>query len=259
MQIVAMAIGVVVGALLKYELSPTPYLLQGWHVLVNDLAVLTQPIAWIVVPTSALLVGACETGRKMIGAPWLWGVVKVALDTLRRDLFDGHNAPDHHHRITLFRYRGWILRPCRWPGSGWLVPVARSGHSTQKTGTKFRAPSEPTRAEGIAGRSYVTKGTLFVPPPNAAPLPRVGKDASAPEIEEYAKRTFIDQRWITRQLEKRDDELPRSYVGFLIEVKGKPWGVIVIDSAEPALDPKLVQRGFNLIGGTLSKVLEGVL
>ena len=94
---------------------------------------------------------------------WL---VSEALDEFRNKRFSGlSKEPRDENRVTLFKrvhycwrmkHRGWFFWPYgfgRWPWSGWLVVIQRSGHATQDTGTAFLAPDDAHNAVGIAGKA----------------------------------------------------------------------------------------------------------
>lgn len=254
-----MVLGGVVGASTKYQGAADPASLTGLKFLWNDLLVAAQPSAGWLVPSTAGVTAIAHGCRKLIGAPWLWEVVNNSLNTFRHELFDHHpRGPDHLHRVTLFRYRRFAIRCWCWPWSGWLIPVARSGYSTRNTWTTFRAPSEPSKAKGIAGKAFGHKGMLFVPAAGEKELPRVVEGTKDKAIDEYARRTHTDPGWVRARLKKRPEPLPMSFVGIPIDVKGRRWGVIVIDSADPRFKEESVEEKFRLIGGTLSSLLQGV-
>jgi hypothetical protein len=86
----------------------------------------------------------------------------------------------------------------------------------------------------------------------------VGKDPAPKPLEKYAKRTRVRVEWVRKQLKKRPEDMPKAYFGLRVEgATGRPWGVIVIDSADPRLDQQKVDAAFQLVGTTLSMLLEG--
>ncbi len=218
-----------------------------------------RPHAWWVVPLASVVAPGLHWLRRWIGAPWVWGVVNVALNSIHAQLFDEYDGPEHAHRVTLFRYRKWRLGFDPWPSFGWLVPVARSGHTTRSTRARFRAPSEPSHATGVAGTAFVGRGILVVPGNGDPALPALTSGATDKKIRDYSSRSFTDENWVRARLKGRPRSLPRSFAGIPVEVSEQPWGVIVIDSANPSIDRERVEKSFRTIAGTLSKVLEGVI
>src|SRR2546429_194285 len=88
--------------------------------------------AWWQLPTVVILAGALGLLRKHLGSPWLWDAVHFHLDELRKFAFVvGRDDAEHYHRVTLFKHVRWLSRWRRWPWSGWLVAVERSGHTTR--------------------------------------------------------------------------------------------------------------------------------
>lgn len=200
-------------------------------------------------PVAAILMGLAEVGRRAVGEPYRWRGVHQALDELRDHVFGGHDDdPLHYHRVTLFKYHQW--RPClrKWPWSGWLVPVERSGHTTQSVSVRFKAPDEADQAEGVAGATWSRMSTVRV-----SGLPELGDHPTRDQVHEYADETFVSRDWV-------EDHLPtcRSLCGIPVEVNGKPWGVIVLDSRSPKPIKKEYDPEFRMVAGFLSSLLEGV-
>lgn len=119
--------------------------------------------AWIWL-TCAIVVGAA--------ANWLWGRLRhpavsdatnAILDEFQEALFAKTGGDYAHHRVTLFKRVSWRATfakdnagRLRWPWSGWLVPVARSGHGTRQTGVRFLCPDDTDHAQGVAGRAWAS-------------------------------------------------------------------------------------------------------
>ena len=194
--------------------------------------------------------GLCTLLLRRWGDPNLLGVLHEILDQFRDGVFEGHQEDHAHHRVTLFQHRMWSFRITdpRWPLSGWLVPVERSGHTYQKTKTRFLAPDNPTKAEGIAGRAWIDN-TAFV-----ADLPDLAGGLSWEAISEYADKTYVPTKWVRKQKPHA-----RSLMGFRIEKStGEPWGVLVIDSGNPNLDGQRAIAEFRNYGRVLSRIVEGL-
>lgn len=153
------------------------------------------------------------------------------------------NDPEFHHRITLFkatrfcyrprpiRHKWWIWGKEYGPMKGWLVPVARSEHSTKNVKSTFRIPEDGQGAEGAAGKAFFRENPFKLPSEGKI-LPVLTTQSSKDHIEEYANSTFVNEQWINSRLGK-EKPLARSLFAFRIKCNGKPWGVMVVDSVDP--------------------------
>lgn len=212
----------------KYGLSWLVSWLQGW--------------AWIGAPAAFLLLPAVGATRRFVGSPWVWECLKLALDELKREVFHGSNGADHHHKVTLFKLRL----------GGRLVPVLRSGVTRQSTPAVFLAHADnPDHAEGVAGRTFARQNIVEI-----QGLP----DLSAPNTtdkdrEAYAERTSVSVQWLAKN---PDSTKARSFVGFHIERKSKPWGVLVIDSRDPNpfKQTKKLEKSIRSCARLTGKLLE---
>jgi hypothetical protein len=186
-----------------------------------------------------------------IGPPWLWETIHHHLDVFRDYAFGDEAANQlHHHRVTLFRYYRWRFCFRRWPWSGWLVPVERSGHTTRRTGVAFKAPDNADQAEGVAGVTWASRELLPV-----ESLPILDNSSSEADIQTYATRTWVSEKWIEHAL-GHGKILARSYVGIPVLVKGVRWGVLVLDSRGDVRTSKRYRDLYNLLAAFLSKLLE---
>ena len=70
-------------------------------------------------------------------------------------------------------------------------------------------------------------------------------------VTEYARRTWIAPAWLSTRRQHA-----RSFCGIPVEVKGRLWGVIVLDSRSPDAIDQETSRVYNLIGRYLGKLLE---
>ena len=210
-----------------------------------------QQTSFIVVPVLVAFVTLGPFARRLIGPPWAWDAVRNFLDRFQEYLFE-QEGPKHHHRVTLFKRTRFRWSLCRWPWSGWLVPIARSGHATQKTSTAFLAPDKADLAEGVAGQAWVRDESVVV-----SDLPNIGgNNPSDKNLDRYAVRTWVSKRWL-----RRNKQHARFFCGIPVEVRGKPWGVIVLDSRNP--NPEVVKdnrnalRFYRFAGSVLGKLIEG--
>ena len=238
LQWIAGIVWVTIGASIKTDPS-------RWQ-LVSDFLIWLQQYAWVTVPSLTVALGLMQLVRLMIGPPWIWDTVHYLLDRFQGYVFEGESGPLHHHRVTLFRYtrvRFWL---CHWPWSGWLVPVERSGHTTRRSRTTFLAPDDADQAEGIAGQTWAQNRVVVV---NG--LPDINENPPCDVLAEYARRTWIAEAWLQKQ-----SQHARSFCGIPVEVKGKLWGVIVLDSRSPGVIDEEAIRFYSLIGRYLGKLLE---
>ena len=75
---------------------------------------------------------------------------------------------------------------------------------------------------GIAGKTWA-QGNKVIEVHN---LPDISKNPSQDKIVDYALRGNVDIDWVRNRLNKPN---PRSLCGILVEVRSKPWGVLVLD------------------------------
>ncbi|SRR6266550_690036 len=204
--------------------------------------------AWILL-FMLLGIGLVQLVRKLVGPPFVWETIHRLLHHVRDDVFGAHADPVQHHRVTLFKHVRWRWRwrfredqPRR---SGWLVPVERSGFTPWKTKVAFWVPpNDPDAAEGVAGRTWVTQK-----PCEVSSLPDLRNAPIDQNFEDYAKRTWVSVEWL-----RREPPDARSFYGIPVEIGGKPWGVVVLDSRRPNLIKG--DKSFRLLATVLGKLLE---
>jgi hypothetical protein len=208
-----------------------------------------QGSAWVVVPALLLAIPIVEAIRHLIGDPRIWRVVSDLLNHFRDLLFpDSTSDQIHAHRVTLFRHKTWHRCARRWPWSGWLVPVERSGHTTRKTDIAFLAPDDADKVEGVAGMTWSRRSVVYV-----KDLPDLSHNPSDSEIEEYAERT-----WVSEQLVRKRKPHARAFLGIPVEVNNRLWGVIVVDSRSVEISQDVVRTTFKTVARFLGKTLEGL-
>ena len=239
LQWIAGIVWVTIGASVKADPS-------RWQ-LVSDLLIWLQQYAWVTVPSLTVALGLMQLARLTIGPPWVWDTVHYLLDNFREYVFEGESGPLHHHRVTLFKYTRMRFRLCRWPWSGWLVPVERSGHTTRRSRTIFLAPDDADQAEGIAGQTWAQNRVVVV---NG--LSDINENPSRDMLAEYAQQTWIPETWVLQKQRQH----ARSFCGIPVQVKGKLWGVIVLDSRNPEVIDQNADKFYRLIGRFLGKLLE---
>lgn len=207
---------------------------EDWNPFWGSIVRFGQAYLWLVPLLGVLgLVGklVCD----YIGPPWVWAVVQKIVDKFAEKAFEPvPGAAAHDYRVTLFRHTWALERPWRgkrrpgerwrWPWSGWLVPVVRSGHTTQNTNAIFLAPDDAYNAEGVVGQTWANRKVV-----QTRELPDLNVDSSDSNIREYATQTFVAEEWVRQRLRERKP-FPLTLCGIPVEVGGRVWGVIVLDS-----------------------------
>ncbi len=157
-----------------------------------------QDYVWLI-PVLGLLGLASKIVCDYVGQPWVWDAVHKVIDKFAEKAFEATpGAGVHENRVTLFRHTWAFTLPWRgkrrpgsrwrWPWSGWLVPVVRSGHATQNTTTLFLAPDDAYNAEGIAGQTWARRQVF-----QTLDLPDVMKNPTEENIRDYATKTFVSE------------------------------------------------------------------
>jgi hypothetical protein len=213
-------------AALAPSLKANPDEIRKWWTLGADVVATCQHYAWIAIP---LFIGTHSIGKVLyhrIGSSKKWQSAQSLLDEFQRHIFEKEkDSALHHHRVTLYKYCGWL--PCweKWPWTGWLKPVLRSGYTTQKSKVRFRAPDKADLVEGIAGQTWARNEILIIDD-----LPDVDGHDVDDIVREYARKTWMPDKWLSDWKKKPQ---ARSFCGIPVEVNRKIWGVIVIDSRAP--------------------------
>jgi hypothetical protein len=222
-----------VGGVLKTDPSK-------WSPVLGEVLGWIQDNSWWLIVTLGGLALLARLRSGMIGAPWVWKTVQRVLEALRKDAFEiSEGDPVHAHRVTLFKRARWRWRvgPSRcdyWPWgawrapwSGWLVPVVRSGHTTQRSEAVFLAPDDADSGERIAGQVWAQDKTVSLDD-----LPDLSNNPGEQAILEYAQRAWLPERWVRARLKNRKP-FARALCGIPVEVNGKRWGVLILDSRNP--------------------------
>lgn len=184
----------------------------------------TQGNIWWVLPILVMAAGALGILRKQLGSPWLWDYAKYHLDTICSNAFTVQDDDAHHfHRVTLFKRVPWLWCLRRWPWDGWLYAVERSGHTSQNNIAYFRAPDHADNAEGVAGITWARNRPVHI-----SGLPDLTDAPTEADFMLYAQKTGVDVARL-----KAKPPRSRSFYGIPLEVKGKLWGVLLLDSRNP--------------------------
>lgn len=140
-----------------------------------------------------------------------------------------------------------------------MIPVERSGQTTKSRIPRFRASAnDPDRAQGVAGQAWVRSRPVSV-----SDLPDIStRWPTDAECELYASKGLVTKEWVYKRKfdKKKQQSNPRALFGIPIEVEGKTWGGVVVDSRSPdeiPIEPWLEhpRYSFKTLGGTLSKLL----
>lgn len=232
LEVVFVAVSALLAALLKADPSTFP----GWAAPFKNSVEYIHGITWLVLIIVAVVLVFVRFAKQKISDQWIAPAIREdVLDVLRERAFsdDKKRDPLHHHRVTLFRYTPWCWRRWWYPSGGWLVPIARSCHTTQHVKSVFRVPDEADNAEGIAGMTWTTQNTVVV-----QDLPDLNaQGAQDDDFLLYARKTKITER-----MAKEKKPHARSFMGLPVDVHGRHWGVIVIDSRSPDFERSALKR-----------------
>ncbi|MGV3626892.1 MAG: hypothetical protein ACO1PN_04295 [Betaproteobacteria bacterium] len=208
--------------------------------------VLTPLVTWVminacwIVFTLTLIAAVIKLFRERLDSQWKWSLIQELMNRIAKEAFTGTAGANHHHRATLFQhvqwcwicpYHGrwfWPWGSGRMPWSGWLVPVIRSGYATQKSKTVFLAPDDADKAEGVAGLIWASDKEMVIQTPTA-----ISSTSTTAEVNRYMSDTHVSPGWVQQQIDS-GNVLHASFRGIPIEVKGQKWGVLLLDSRDPA-------------------------
>lgn len=217
-----------------------------------------KPAASGTLPLLTAVIGAAEVAKKRLGSPVIWEAIHSMLDEFRSKVFP-NDPTDFEHRVTLFRHHCFAVSLKNklsfiWPIYGWLTPVERSGERTQSASVLFSASKEkPKKAEGFAGLVWSTNMCQSV-----NDLPGLTANSPEPDIKRYAQAVRCSWKPMRRKI-RSGKAFARSYWGIPIEVDGKLWGVLVIDSMKEQLQGKDdIKAAFAPFGTCISKLLKGL-
>lgn len=243
-----------------------------------------RTISFLVISICGVVVPVTEWGKRRIGHPNTWAQVQAILEFCEEELFRDSKTATHCGKVTLFHRVQWCWWGVPWrksvrkrwgkhgPGSGWLIPVARSGHTQQNCRSVFAAPDDAENAEGVAGQAWAlgkrkkclaTIRGLKPPSPLLSTVrgQLFGKDYRKVEndIAEYAKRTFVSLDWMEWAM-KHKSSMPKEFSGMPIEIEGSIWGCLVIDSSEdPLPSDEVIERATAATAKLLNAALKGTL
>lgn len=219
-----------------------------WMIMASELAGYWQNI---VTSVAVVLIGALGALASGID-PWKWRVVQSCLDEFRDSVFASKshkNDFNYSHRVTLFRLQNGCIRMFKPWWRKWLVPIARSGTVTKATKSIFRFSDNPNEIEGVVGKAWCLTGWYIV-----EDLPLPSADMSLEQKADYYTKTNI-----TVDTAIKMNYTARSYAATKVEVKGKPWGVLVLDSAKEKIPiTSKLNPPFRLLASAVSPILESI-
>lgn len=213
----------------------------------------------VIVVSLPILAGCAKYALERLMQRWVLHIVHSLLTDYRERIFCNLQGAKHHHRATLFvrkKFAFWRTLPWnrrRHPWSGWLVPIVRSDHATQKMRTKFLAPDQADRSEGVAGKAWSNRGIVTV-----VGLPSLTEGSSEADIKRYCSETTCNEAWVRKRIAS-GEALPQSLRGIPIEVLNVLWGVVVLDSrdANAFTEDAVGTANFSLIfSSTIGRLLE---
>jgi hypothetical protein len=262
----ATALSLFIGSVIQLDLSAQN---ANWHPMWLIIIVFIKDNAPALICCVAVVILVTVVVLRMSQSATILKCVATKLDVIRDwlccDLTADYND---NHRVTLFQYkktywglwknrRYWTYRFFPWsfdrnPWSGWLVPVSRSGYTSQKPKAIFWAPDDSVKSEGIAGVAWATSSAV-----HREKLPKITKSSSDVNCDKYCEITGTLRSVLESY--KSDDKVPaRSFYSFPILSKGgEPWGVVVIDSqSQTGILVEEVQRAVTVSCPVLAVLLE---
>ena len=109
-------------------------------------------------------------------------------------------------------------------------------------------PQDPDRARGVAGSAAAEGRTV-----EATGLPDLSDSPTESDFVEYGKKTACDPDWLRVRRPSA-----RALVGFPVEVNGRVWGSVVVDSRAPELEMKKILDHHRATQDILHSLLQGV-
>ena len=91
----------------------------------------------------------------------------------------------------------------------------------------FLAPDDGHNAEGVAGQASARQQVIPVPD-----LPNLLTEPSDANFQKYAELARVSEWWLRYRVRK-GKLCPCCLYGIPVEVKGRKWGVIVLDGKSP--------------------------
>jgi hypothetical protein len=201
-----------------------------------------QKWALFIIPISSVAAVFAKWYAGYLGSTRVWEEIHAILDEFQKTALP-HSSAKHRHRVTLFKHVTWTFKikallqifQGRYPWQGWLIPVDRSGDTSQNPDSLFFAPkNSPDHAMGFAGKVWKERSCQYI-----SNLPEVTRSFAEKkahkELGLYCEQSYSD-KWEIKKRILSGKAYARSFWGFAIELSdGTLWGVVVIDSVDSAL------------------------
>ncbi len=213
---------------------------------------------WLILVATALIAASLQL-QKMIGSPEVWDVLHALLSSTQGLVFTGpgYEVSDHH-RVTLFRVRCYrnkadvvgLVRQLFQCKPRYLVPVVRSGHTSQETKAYFSIGDGENQCFGVAGQCWFRNQIV-----SRWNLPDLHSEPSEAKLLEYATNSFAHLDLIRHRLPRA-----RAILAAPVQIKQELWGALVFDSRNPAqINQTNVDKLCAMLAGHLGKMIEKIL
>ena len=207
----------------------------------------------IAIPTISVLIALLDNTVRSLD-PWKWKAIQSCLDEFRDQVFDGQDHAEDlnfKHRVTLYRLQNGSLKMLKTVWQKWLVPVARSGIITKRTSSIFCLPDNPSKIEGVVAQAFLKKEGIWL---REEDVPELSPNMTDSDKQAYRVKTRIS---VDKALMM--NYRAKSYAAIRMEVNGKPWGVLVLDSENSRMpSPPELTRMFRLLTSAIAPILEAI-
>ncbi len=240
----ALALSAFIGLLLKADPAKI-----GIHVSssAQQLVVYLQTNAWIYVPILIVLAWLVGQLKARVGDPATWDELQKVLTDFRNGVFsDAGSGYEAHRRATFFKYTRWSIG---W-GKPWgrsLVAVLRSGTTTHECSTAFSVSRDSF--EGIAGRAWVSERVVYI-----ENLP----DMQATNCTDEQRKSYAAATHVTVERILKKPPQAQSFYATRVEVAGKAWGVLVLDSKQPTINKRRADSKYKEFVDTFPLLLRRI-
>lgn len=197
-----------------------------------------------------------------------WVTVKSLLGFMRDKVFQEQDGePKNHHRVTLFvftRYR-WRYGSIKQSllrlfidneQSGWLVPICRAGHLTQKSHAVFEV-NDSGHYQGVCGKAWATCQVHRI-----GGLPKVTGSSAPSVLDSYARATECTKESIRSRIsmggsDKDGSVIPRSIgaIPIVTDNSSAPKYVLVVDSRKGDGVPEDIGSHYTVVTQLLDQLL----
>jgi len=247
--IIATIIGVILGA------TPESWY-EGKAITICTMIGPTWRVSLLIAAGSIILIQNVVTSHS-VRTRTIYAVEKL-LQKHHEDIFGGEKNDHTINRVTLFVYREhwwpWRIHVNRKAQAtvGKLVPLMRYGQHVSHISpfTVFDPPSSQTRCHGIAGEAWLKGGTA-----SSLNLDPISTHSTDHELSKYAQDTFVTLEFVKSRL-KKNRPMSRSIYAVVVKANDENWGVLVVDSTEPA---KFSRQTKNKVGKFAAEPLEAIL